>query len=286
MATLGETVGRTGWRVHAYVLMSNHYHLLVETPRPNLVRGMTWFQMTCTARYNARHHLSGHLFGGRYKALLVDPESEGYLVTLLNYIHLNPVRAGLVREGVNLLDYAWSSLPGYYHPRLRPVWLVVEDALGALQWRDTERDRDCFLDYMQRLASDESAHLEDPATPETLRSNLRSSLERGWYFGTKAFGKQLLEKANLAIGQRAKASQNYHGAEIHDHGEAEARRIIAQRLREAGLRELDLAALRKSDARKIRIAKEVRGRTCVRLSFVTRELSMGTPMNVSKLTNR
>ena len=99
LATLGETVQRTGWRVHAYVLMSNHYHLLVETPVPNLVRGMTWFQTTYTVRYNAHHRVNGHLFAGRYKALLVDPESEGYLVTLLNYIHLNPVRAGLVRIG-------------------------------------------------------------------------------------------------------------------------------------------------------------------------------------------
>ena len=55
LATLGETVRRTGWRVHAYVLMGNHYHLVVETPVPNLVRGMTWFQTTYTVRYNARH---------------------------------------------------------------------------------------------------------------------------------------------------------------------------------------------------------------------------------------
>ncbi len=123
LTTLGETVQRTGWRVHAYVLMSNHYHLLVETPFPNLVRGMTWFQTTCTVRYNARHRVNGHLFAGRYKALLVDPESEGYFVTLLNYIHLNPVRAGLVPvgEGARVQDYPWNSLCGYYWPRHRPV---------------------------------------------------------------------------------------------------------------------------------------------------------------------
>ena len=123
LTTLGETVQRTGWRVHAYVLMSNHYHLLVETPFPNLVRGMTWFQTTCTVRYNARHRVNGHLFAGRYKALLVDPESEGYFVTLLNYIHLNPVRAGLVPvgEGARVQDYPWNSLCGYYRPGHRPV---------------------------------------------------------------------------------------------------------------------------------------------------------------------
>ena len=64
LATLGEAVRRTGWRVHGYVLMSNHYDFLVETPVPNLVRGMTWFQTTYAVRYNARHRASGHLLCG------------------------------------------------------------------------------------------------------------------------------------------------------------------------------------------------------------------------------
>ena len=67
LATLAETVGKTGWQVHAWVWMSNHYHLVLDTPEANLVKGMTWFQTTYTTRFNARHHLCGHLFGGRYK---------------------------------------------------------------------------------------------------------------------------------------------------------------------------------------------------------------------------
>lgn len=287
LATLGEAVGRTGWRVLGYVLMSNHYHLLLETPEPNLVRGMTWFQTTYTVRYNARHRVSGHLFAGRYKALIVDPESEGYLVTLLNYIHLNPVRAGLVEAGAggNVVDYPWSSLPGYFWPSRRPDWLVVEPALAALQWKDTPRDRQAFIDYAQRLALEEKANRSGRGTDLQLRGSLRSSLERGWYFGTEAFKEQVLEKAREAIGQRSEAKKNYHGAEVHDHGEREARRIIAQRLLEAGLRSLDLVSLAKSDPRKIQIAKEIRSRTSVPLGFVARELEMGTPMNVSKLAN-
>ncbi len=84
LATLAETVSKTGWRIHAYVLMGNHYHLVIETPEPNLVRGMTWFQTTYTARYNARHRSTGHLFAGRYKAILVDPEDGRYLEVLLD----------------------------------------------------------------------------------------------------------------------------------------------------------------------------------------------------------
>ena len=65
LATLGQACGRTGWRVHAWVLMGNHYHLLLETPEANLVAGMRWLQMTYTVRFNRRHRLCGHLFQGR-----------------------------------------------------------------------------------------------------------------------------------------------------------------------------------------------------------------------------
>ena len=108
LATLGEICQRNGWRVHAYILMSNHYHLLVETPKGNLVRGMHWFQATCTTRYNRRHGLSGHLFAGRYKSLLIDPEERGYLATVSDYIHLNPARAHLMGEKP-LGTYRWKG---------------------------------------------------------------------------------------------------------------------------------------------------------------------------------
>ena len=74
LETLGEACARTGWRVHAFVLMSNHYHLMIETPQANLVAGMRWFQTTWTIRYNTRHRLGGHLFQGRYKAVVVDSQ--------------------------------------------------------------------------------------------------------------------------------------------------------------------------------------------------------------------
>src|SRR5436853_607999 len=94
--TLEQACERAGWRVHAFVLMSNHYHLLVETPEANLVAGMRWFQTTLTVRFNRRHRLSGHLFQGRYKAVVVNPQEPGYFTALSDYIHLNPVRAGMI----------------------------------------------------------------------------------------------------------------------------------------------------------------------------------------------
>ncbi len=92
LATLADMCGRTGARVHSYVLMSNHYHLLMETPEPNLVAGMKWFQGAYTQRFNARQRLSGHLFQGRYKAIPVDAERPEYFRIASDYIHLNPAR--------------------------------------------------------------------------------------------------------------------------------------------------------------------------------------------------
>ena len=69
LSTLGQACRKTGWQVHAYCLMSNHFHLVVETPQANLVVGMKWFLGTSTSRFNRRHRLFGHLFSGRYKSL-------------------------------------------------------------------------------------------------------------------------------------------------------------------------------------------------------------------------
>ena len=76
LATLGEVCAKTGWQVHALCLMANHFHLIVETPQPNLVAGMKWFLGTYTGRFNRRHKFSGHLFSGHYKALIVDGRAK------------------------------------------------------------------------------------------------------------------------------------------------------------------------------------------------------------------
>ena len=94
--TLGQVCEKTGWRVHAWVLMSNHYHWVLETPEANLVRGMQWFQNTYTRRFNQGHRLWGHIFGSRYNAVVVESDraaARDYLSALLDYVHLNPVRA-------------------------------------------------------------------------------------------------------------------------------------------------------------------------------------------------
>jgi putative transposase len=104
LATLAWVVGRFGWRCHAYCLMDKHVHLLIETLQPNLSRGMRQLNGVYTQRFNRRHRKAGHLFQGRFKAILV--EKEEYLLELARYIVLNPVRAKTVKMPER---YPWSS---------------------------------------------------------------------------------------------------------------------------------------------------------------------------------
>src|SRR5882724_6911288 len=113
LEALGQVCGKTGWQVHAYCLMPNHFHLVLETPSANLVAGMKWFLGTYTGRFNRRHKLFGHLFSGRYKSLIVDGSGNGYLRTVCDYVHLNPVRAKLLGVRQKLGHYPWSSYREY-----------------------------------------------------------------------------------------------------------------------------------------------------------------------------
>ena len=98
LKTLPEACRKSNWQTHACCLMRNHFHLVVETPEANLVAGMAWLLSACTLRMNHRRKLSGHVFAGRYKALLVDGSGNGYLKTVCDYAHPNPVRAGLLKR--------------------------------------------------------------------------------------------------------------------------------------------------------------------------------------------
>src|ERR1043166_3252315 len=138
LETLAESCEKTGWHIHAYVMMANHYHLLVETPEANLVAGMKWLQGTYTQRYNRRHQVFGHLFQGHYKAILVEVEDANYLQFVSTYIHLNPARAGLIRIGQQKLkSYRWSSYPWYVR-RDCPEWIRRGKVLGSLGLAETD----------------------------------------------------------------------------------------------------------------------------------------------------
>jgi putative transposase len=125
LAILGSLVTRYHWICHAYCLMDNHYHLLVETPEANLARGMRQLNGVYTQAFNRRHSRVGHLLQGRYKAIVV--EKESYLLELCRYIVLNPVAAGMVGDPG---DWEWSSYQAAAGLAPRPNFLTTEWVLS------------------------------------------------------------------------------------------------------------------------------------------------------------
>lgn len=187
--TLDEACGQTGWQVHAYCLMENHFHLVIETPESNLVAGMRWFLGTYTARFNRRHKLFGHLFSGRYKSLMVDGSGSGYLRTVCDYVHLNPVRAGLLRCEEKLRDYVWSSWPDYLKPpEMRPRWLRADRYLGELFIpKDSVAGREELENHLEARRAQEA-------------DGEWKHIRRGWCLGSETFRQELLAQAQKRAG--------------------------------------------------------------------------------------
>ncbi len=131
LTVLAQTVRRFGWLCHAYCLMNNHYHLLLETPQPNLSRGMRQLNGVYTQAFNRRHRRVGHLFQGRFKAILV--EKDAHLLELCRYVVLNPVRAKSVRHPK---DWAWSSYQATVGAEAAPPFLSVRWVLAQFGQRE------------------------------------------------------------------------------------------------------------------------------------------------------
>jgi putative transposase len=133
---LAASLRRFEIELHAYVLMGNHYHLVVETPRANLGRWMHWLITAYTVYFNRRHRRVGHLFQSRYKSIVVDGES--YLLSLSRYVHLNPVRGRVIGRGdpverrKRLREWPWSSYPGYSGLDKPELWMSEERILGEM----------------------------------------------------------------------------------------------------------------------------------------------------------
>lgn len=264
--TLGEACEKTAWQVHAYCLMLNHFHLVVETPQANLVGGMKWFLGTYTNRFNRRHKLFGHLFSGRYKALIVDGSGDGYLKMVCDYVHLNPVRAKLLTPQQALRDYPWSSYVEYLKaPSRRPEWLQVRRLLGEMRIpKDSAAGR---REFERRV--EERRSQEDGTEWRQIR--------RGWFLGSDTFKKELLAQIDGRMGPE------HYGVERRESQEEQAERVMQEELRRRKWREEELARRRKGDAEKIKIAQRLRTETLVSVAWIARRLQMGS---VSYVNNR
>jgi REP element-mobilizing transposase RayT len=266
LATLEQACIKTAWQVHAYCLMSNHFHLVVETPRPNLVAGMKWLSGVYTKRFNIRHKLCGHLLAGRYQALVVEGSGNGYLRTVCDYVHLNPVRAGLLAAEAPLQSYGWSSYPSYLMaPEQRPVWLRVDRLLGEKGIpRDSEAGRQQLALEMERRRAEEAA------TDHT-------QIRRSWFLGSETFRQELLAAATQRVGP------SQYGSERHETEQQKAERIVAGELAAWGWTEWELEARSKGHPQKVKLASRLRMETTLSLKEIAARLHMGSWTYVSNL---
>jgi putative transposase len=266
LQTVGEVCEKTGWQVHAYCLMGNHFHMVVETAQANLVSGMKWLLGTYTSRFNRRHKLSGHLFSGRYKSLVVDGSGNGYLKTVCDYVHLNPARAQLLAAEQPLRLYRWSSWPEYLQsPSKRPAWLRVDRLLGEYR---IPKDSAAGRRQLEGLVT-ERRQSEDKGAYREIR--------RGWCFGEEAFRKELLAQVEERLGA------SHYGAERLESQQEKAERVVQEELRRRRWKETDLLKRKKGDTGKISIAQRLRQETMVTLPWIVQRLHMGS---VAYLNNR
>lgn len=275
--TLGEACAKTGWLVHAFVLMNNHYHFLLETPYANLVVGMKWLQGTYTQRFNARHKLWGHLFQGRYKALPVEGENGDYFSVLCSYIHLNPARAKLFDlEKGQLSDFSWSSYLLYLEPAKRPDWLRVCRGLNASGLEDTVEGRNAYRQMMQKRVL-EIACSDCPHEVDERWADLR----RGWFCGGDTFRKKILNQLDGVIGGQVKRG-SLSGEAVQLHDEAEAERLVSNALVLFKLDEKDLSTLPKGAEEKKAIVALIKEHTHVSNQWIVNRLSAGHAANISR----
>lgn len=266
-AALFEAAGRCRWKVFAYVIMSNHYHVALETPEPNLVAGMQWLQGTFATRFNRFHNERGHVFQGRYKALLLKENRS--LLGLVDYIHLNPVRAGLCNvEGLD--SYDLSSFPKY----CRDTVAAPLQRKAVLALCNLPDSIDGMKRYQERLKGVEEA---DPQQREALDKRYC----RDWFLGS-AEAKDELTKELVQL----QPGVNWEGVDFKQLNQDRCEQIVTEELARDNLTEADLSDSPKGVAWKVRIARRLRRETTVKNPWIARRLCMGHPNYVSNLLNK
>ena len=260
-----EVAERCGWRLFAYVLMSNHYHLALETPEANLVAGMQWLQSTFANRFNRFRNERGHVFQGRYKAILV--EENRPLSGLIDYIHLNPVRAGLC-DIKALKGYRLSSYAKYWDRRPS----AGLDRETVLSLHDLPNSLRGMRGYAQLL------ELQEEGNPEA-RGKLERKYCRGWFLGSSQARKALAKE--LAADKEVQ----WEGKTFREIANLQWEQIVQEEM--ARLEKNDEMTLsdRKGADWKVKIARRLRRETTASNPWIAQRLNMGHPSRVSNLIN-
>ena len=260
---LFETVERCRWKLHAYIIMSNHYHLAVETPEPNLVVGMKWLQSTFAARFNRLRKERGHVFQGRYKSILIGDDRP--LLGLIDYIHLNPVRAK-VCDLSELKSYKLSSYPKYFKRTIRSV-LCRETFLGILGLPDSLAGMRLYAEHLQ---------LCEEADP-VLRDELSQRYCRGWFIGSKEEKKALSKDLN-----EQHPDVHWEGRDLKELQEMQWEGLVKSLLKDAERTEKMIKSSKKGAPWKVEIAKQLRTQTTAGNGWIAKRLNMG---HLSRVTN-
>ena len=259
LRALFECAAKFKWHVHAYVLMRNHFHLAIETPEPTLGEGMHWLQSTMATRFNRLRVENGHLFQGRYKGLLIEDFTA--LARVVDYIHLNPVRAKVVLPE-QVAAYRWSSLPALLKGP-RPDALKAEDWLKARGgWKDDGQGRGAYVEYLREIGRDEAAWEREGLV----------GLSRGWAIGTHAW-RQAIAKQHS---QRS-LSVGLPREERVELREASWAKCLEVHLAQTGKISAELATKPLKQKWKVKLAARIREDSGASLAWLARHLHLGTP---------
>lgn len=254
LGTVLEATALMGWKLQAYALMRNHYHLAVETPEPNLVEGMHWLQSTWATRFNRFWQERGHLFQGRYQAVLI--EDDAALGRVVDYIHLNPVRAKIVPPD-QVRNFRWSSLAGI---------LSGDGRVDDRGWRAAGRfgtdaaARKSYENYLIGIGHDE-ARWEELGL---------KSLSQGWAIGSAAWRQAMAkEYGRLAL------EPGLQTGDVRELREGAWETAVQNALAASGHTEADLASKPKRQDWKLAVAAQARAHSGASLAWLARRLDLG-----------
>ena len=262
-STIIEACEKSGWWLYAYVVMDNHYHLAIATPKGNLISGMQWLQSTFANRFNRLRGENGHLFQGRYKSLVVEPGTA--LCELVNYIHLNPVRAGVVSIG-EVAEYPFSSLWRFARRRREKVlhcqdWLYdlggMEDNVSG--WR-------AYLELLCQRHTTDGEELEEQ----------RKRMSWGWCIGSLEYKKALIKDY-----RELRPVMHLEARELREFNELEWEMLLEEYLKSLKKTKEEINAERKSAEWKLAIALLIKERTSARNGWIASRLNMGGSNSLS-----
>ncbi len=257
LKVLIETVRQFNWKLYAYVLMRNHFHLAIETLEPTLAEGMHWLQSTLATRFNHYRKESGHLFQGRYKSILL--EDHAALGRVVDYIHLNPVRAKIVAPE-QVAAYRWSSLNDFIRGRRKPGMSMSEWLQARGGWEDNDQGLKEYECHLVDIGLDEAKWEQEGLI----------GLSKGWAIGTYGWRQTMAkEHAQLAIAPGMEQDEIREIRHLAWHRSLQKHLILRGKTSEA------LMLGPKKQMWKIEIAQQIRAETGTSIGWLAENLHLG-----------